>query len=145
MNSHLKTPRCPYIKVGGLFFLGRTIDKIRLKEANLLNPDFFELMGAGFDGRMMDYLGLRYVDFAEFVLSGASDDQCWDFCVKNGRTINDLAVVVWNDYSSKRGWRDSGAETLAKFKSDANLSHRNDIQTFFDFWAVDEGREITRI
>src|SRR3954462_14390814 len=83
MNSELQTPRCPYDKIGGLVFLGRTIDKIRLKAAGKLRPDFFELMGDGYDARIMGYLNLDYSKFAAFVLSGASDEECWQYCVQH--------------------------------------------------------------
>jgi hypothetical protein len=77
MTASLKTPRSPYDQVGGLTYLGRCIDKIRLKEAGQLRPDFYELMGKGYDARIMSYLELDYEKFAEFVLTGATDEQCW--------------------------------------------------------------------
>ena len=122
-------------------FLGRTIDKIRLKASNELRPDFFALMGGGFDARIMAYLELDYAKFSDFVLSGASDDECWSYCIKNGRKLNDHTILIWNDFACKRGWTDSGSELLAKFKYESGLAARNDIQTFFEYWEVDEGRK----
>lgn len=136
-----KTPRCPYEKIGGLVYLGRTIDKIRYKKTNELRPDFHELMGKGFDARIMGFLELDYAKFADFVLTGASDDECLQYCVQNGRKLNDLAILIWNDFASKRGWRDSGTEILEKFKAESGLASRNDIQTLFEYWEVDEGRK----
>ena len=81
MTPEFKTPRSPYEKVGGLVFLGRTIDKIRLKAAGQLRPDFFALMGDGYDARIMKHLDLEYPKFAEFVLTGATDEECWQYCV----------------------------------------------------------------
>jgi hypothetical protein len=141
MIPELKTPRCPYDKIGGLVFLGRTIDKIRLKAAGQLRPDFFELMGDGYDARIMGYLTLDYSKFAEFVLSGASDQECWQYCIQNGRKLNDLDILIWNDFAAKRGWRDSVSDLLEKFKTKSGLAARNDIQTFFEYWEVDEGRK----
>ncbi|MBK9990832.1 MAG: DUF5069 domain-containing protein [Verrucomicrobia bacterium] len=71
--------------MGGLYYLGRCIDKIRMKQANQLRPDFFELMGKGFDARIMGYLELDYGQFTAFVLTGAADEQCWEYCVQHGR------------------------------------------------------------
>jgi hypothetical protein len=136
-----KTPRSPYEKVGGLYYLGRCIDKIRYKQAGLLRADFFELMGKGFDARIMGYLELDYAKFSAFVQSGAGDDECWDFCLQNGRKLNDLTVLIWNDFSSKRGWRDSASELLEKFKAESGLASRADLVTLFDYWEVDEGRK----
>ncbi|MBS0664512.1 MAG: DUF5069 domain-containing protein, partial [Verrucomicrobia bacterium] len=134
MNQDYQTPRCPYEKIGGLYFLGRTIDKIRLKASGRLRPDFYKLMGDGYDARMMKYLHLDYAKFAEFVLAGASDDECWQYCVQHGRSMSDLDVLVWNDFASKRGWRDSVSELLEQFKASSGLSNRPDIQTFFEYW-----------
>lgn len=141
MTNALKTPRSPYEKVGGLYYLGRCIDKIRLKNVNQLRPDFFELMGKGFDARITGHLELDYTKFTEFVLTGATDEQCAEYCAKHGRKMNDLTTLIWNDFSSKRGWRDSASELLAKFKAESGLSARDDLQTLFDYWEVDEGRK----
>ena len=141
MNQELKTPRSPYEKIGGLVFLGRTIDKIRLKAAGQLRPDFFKLMGDGYDARMMKYLHLDYAKFAEFVLSGATDEECWRYCVQMGRPLSELDVLVWNDFAAKRGWRDAVSDLLEKFKAESGLAGRSDIQTFFEYWEVDEGRK----
>ena len=141
MSKRFKTPRSPYEKIGGLVFLGRTIDKVRLKVAGELRPDFFALMGDGYDGRIMKYLNLDYSKFAEFVLTGASDDECWQYCVQNGRKLSDVDVLVWNDFAIKRGWKDGASDLLEKFKADSGLSGRSDIQTFFEYWEVDEGRK----
>lgn len=141
MTQELKTPRCPYDKIGGLVFLGRTIDKIRLKAAGQLRPDFIELMGDGYDGRIMKYLNLEYSKFTEFVLSGASDEECWQYCVREGRKLSDVDVLIWNDFAAKRGWRDSASQLLEVFKAKSGLAARTDIQTFFEYWEVDEGRK----
>ncbi|MES2983499.1 MAG: DUF5069 domain-containing protein [Verrucomicrobiota bacterium] len=142
MTTTFTTPRSPYDKIGGLVFLGRTIDKIRLKAKNELRPDFYELMGGGFDARIMGYLELDYTKFAEFVLTGTSDAECWNYCVKNGREPNDLTTLIWNDFACKRGWSDSGSETLKKYKEESGFANRDDIQTFFEYMEVDEGRKV---
>jgi len=141
MTHPLKTPRSPYDKVGGLVFLGRTIDKIRFKAAGELRSDFFELMGGGNDARIMKYLNLDYAKFAEFVRTGASDDDCWTYCVRNGRPLSDVDILIWNDFAAKRGWRDGASELLAKFKATSGLADRTDIVTFFEYWEIDEGRK----
>jgi gluconokinase len=141
MTQPNKTPRSPYEKIGGLHYLGRAIDKIRFKQSGQLRPDFYELMGKGFDARIMGFLELDYSKFAEFVLTGASDEECWDYCVQNGRKLNELNTLIWNDFSSKRGWCDSGSEILEKFKAESGLSNRTDLVTLFEYWEVDEGRK----
>jgi hypothetical protein len=141
MHPEFKTPRSPYEKVGGLVFLGRTIDKIRLKAAGQLRPDFFALMGDGYDARIMKHLDLEYAKFAQFVLTGAADDECWQYCVQNGRKLNDVDKLIWNDFAIKRGWKDAASGLLEKFKAESGLAGRHDIETFFEYWEVDEGRK----
>jgi len=135
-----KTPRSPYEKLGGLVFIGRTIDKIRLKKSGELRPDFFELMGKGFDARIMDYLGLDYAQFTDYVLSGASDEECVAYCTAHGRKLSENAVVIWNDFACKRGFNDSATPVLEKFKVGSGLSARTDLTTIFEYMEVDEGR-----
>lgn len=141
MTDMSQTPRSPYETIGGLTYLGRCIDKIRLKQAGQLHPDFHELMGKGYDARIMGYLELDYGKFAEFVRTGATDGQCWDYCVRHGRKMNDLLVLIWNDFASKRGWDDSATELLEKFKAASGLAGRDDLLTLFEYWEVDEGRK----
>ncbi len=137
----MKTPRSPYEKVAGLYFLGRTIDKIRLKQAGELRPDFFALMGDGYDARIMAYLELNYAEFAAFVLTGATDEQCAAYIAQKGRPLNDVTRLIWNDFAAKRGWNDAVSPLLEKFKAESGLADRRDIQTFFEYWEVDEGRK----
>ena len=136
-----ETPRSPYEKLGGLVYLGRTIDKLRLKQAGELRPDFYALMGQGIDARIMDYLGLDYAKFAEIVLNGATDEQCVAYCLSHGRPLSENARMIWNDFACKRGWQDSATPVLEKFKAESGLSHRADIQTIFEYMEVDEGRK----
>jgi Domain of unknown function (DUF5069) len=99
------------------------------------------MMGDGYDARIMGYLNLDYAKFAEFVRSGASDEACWQYCVQHGRKVNDLDILIWNDFAAKRGWRDSASDLLEKFKAKSGLGARPDLQTFFEYWEVDEGRK----
>ena len=136
-----KTPRSPYEKLGNLVYLGRTIDKIRLRHSGELRPDFYALMGQALDGRIMDYLGLDYAKFADFVLSGATDEECVAYCAANGRKLSENAIMIWNDFACKRGYKDSATPALDKFKMESGLSHRSDITTIFEYMEVDEGRK----
>ncbi len=99
-------------------------------------------MGGGFDARIMGYLELDYTKFTECVLTGNSDAECWDYCVKNDPEPNDLPTLAWNDFASERGWSDSGSEPLKKFKDESGFADREDIQTFFEYMEVDEGRKV---
>jgi Domain of unknown function (DUF5069) len=137
----MKTPRSPYEKLAGLVFLGRTIDKIRFKAEGTLRPDFLELMGKAYDARMMSFLGLNYDEFAKFVLTGASDEQCVGYVKQHGRALNEDLIVIWNDFACKRGHNDTATERLEAFKAQDGLTHRKDVTTMFEYMEVDEGRK----
>jgi gluconokinase len=55
--------------------------------------------------------------------------------------MNDQLTLIWNDFASKRGWKDSASELLAKFKAESGLSSRDDLVTLYEYWEVDEGRK----
>ncbi len=137
----MKTPRSPYEKLGGLFFFGRSIDKIRLKAKGELRADFYEMMGSGFDARLMNFLGLKYAAFAEYVQAGHTDTEIAEWAFTNGRRLNDDEILIWNDFSSKRGWNDSASERLAQFKRESGCGDRTDLITLFQYMEVDEGRK----
>ena len=61
-------PITAFAKLGGLYFLPRTLDKIRIHARGELHPDHHEFLGKGFDGRLCHFLGIRYED-----LVGASE------------------------------------------------------------------------
>jgi hypothetical protein len=52
-------------------------------------------------------------------------------------------VLVWNKFMLNRGWRDEcdgSTQELEGYKASNGLAHRTDLVTFFDYYAVDEGR-----
>ncbi|HNC24604.1 MAG TPA: DUF5069 domain-containing protein, partial [Opitutaceae bacterium] len=67
--------------------------------------------------------------------------ECWQYCVQHGRALSENDVLIWNDFASKRGWRDSVSDLLEQFKAGSGLGNRPDIQAFFEYWEVDEGRK----
>jgi gluconokinase len=74
------------------------------------------------------------------VLAGGADEEILAWCRENGRQLDDLDILVWNAFASKRGWRDEATPTLEKHKAGDGLAHRTDLVTFFDYYEVDEGR-----
>jgi hypothetical protein len=43
---------------------------------------------------------------------------------------------------TKCGWRDQSTASLNRWKKQLGLENRTDVQTFFDLYDADEGREI---
>lgn len=133
-------PVSPRTTVGGLFYFGRMLDKIRKHARGELREDFIANLGLGMDARLCRFLRVDYNALRAHVLGGASDDEALNWCQTNGRTLNEEDVIVWNGFVSKRGWNDEASAILEQHKAAAGLAGRPDIRTFFEFFDVDEGR-----
>ena len=133
-------PISAYTKIGGLYYFPRMLDKIRKHAHGELHSEHHEFLGKGFDGRMCHFLGIAYEGLKTHVLTGASDEDVFAWAQQQGRRINDVDVLIWNGFVSKRGWRDDATSTLEQQKADSGLAHRTDLVTFFDYYEVDEGR-----
>lgn len=124
-------------------YFPRMLDKIRLFAAGKLREDFHANMGVGLDGFCCRFLQVDYSALREYVLTGASDEETLAWCQENGRHLTDTDAYVWSCFARKRGWRDPDlAPIFDKYKAEAGLADRTDIQTSFDFYDVDEGREL---
>jgi hypothetical protein len=64
-------PRSSLDKLGGIYFLARTIDKTRAKIQGTLGPYKIQ---PGISGYLFEWLGLTEEQFTEIVASGMSDD-----------------------------------------------------------------------
>jgi gluconokinase len=133
-------PITAYAKLGGLYFLPRTLDKIRHHARGELHADHHEFLGKGFDGRLCHFLGISYTDLRVRSLAGGSDEEVLAWCRQHGRQLTEMDVLIWNGFAAKRGWRDDATATLERQKSESGLAHRADLLSFFDYYEVDEGR-----
>jgi Domain of unknown function (DUF5069) len=133
--------RSPYAKVGRLVYFGRMVDKIRLQAAGQLPlADYGANLGKGFDGRCCNFLRIGYDDLKARVLAGDLDDaQLIAWCHEKGGPRTDEECEIWNGFMIKRGWRDAGAETLAKRIKESALEAAP-VLTMFDYLDYDEGR-----
>ena len=133
-------PISAYAKLGGFYFLPRTLDKIRLHARGELHPDHHEFIGKAYDGRLCHHLGINYEDLKTRTLAGGTDEEILAWILAHGRKLTEVDALIWNGFSSKRGWRDEAPPSLEKNKAGDGLSHRTDLLTFFDYYEVDEGR-----
>lgn len=133
-------PITAFAQLGGLYFLPRTLDKIRIHARGGLHPDHHEFLGKGFDGRLCHFLGIGYEALKARTLAGGTDDEILAWIRLNGRTLADADLLIWNGFAAKRGWRDDATPTLERQKAESGLAHRADLLTFFDYYEVDEGR-----
>jgi hypothetical protein len=141
----MKVPglRSSYEKVGGIVYFGRMLDKIRLKAVNKL-PDDYNVGTAKwgwFDARCTRFLQVDYEAVARRTLEGGTDEEILEWCFTQGRRPAAEEIEIWNEFMSKRGWRDSSSEALAEAKRKRGFAHRDDIQTAFEFHKADEETE----
>jgi len=134
--------RSPYAETGGILYVPRMLDKIRLHAAGKLPQDYHANLGGGFDGRALSFLWIEYPALVERVKQGGSDEDILAWAVAQGRQPSPEEVEIWNDFMRKRGWNDESSERLAMRKREAGIEGRDDIQTFFDFIDADEGRPV---
>lgn len=140
MSTGGQRPVSAYRQLGGLYFLPRTLDKVRLHARGDLHADHHAYLGQGFDGRLCHFLGLTYEELRERTLAGGSDEEILDWIRGRGRPITAADVLIWNGFAAKRGWRDDATPRLEADKAASGLAHRGDLLTFFDYYEVDEGR-----
>ena len=134
--------RSPYAKVGRLVYFGRMLDKIRLHAAGKLPvADYGANLGKAFDARCCSFLRVSYEELKARVLVGdLSDAQLLDWAAQRGGSRTDEECEIWNAFMMKRGWRDVGAEILAKRIGESRLEDRP-IMTMFDYLDFDEDRD----
>ena len=132
--------RSPSDKVGGLFFFGRTLDKIKVHAKGELPTDYTPNLGKGFDERVVKLLDVNYAELVERVKQGGSDDEILQWCFRKGRKPSEEEIFVWNEFMRKYGWHDEVSDRLTMRKKEAGMSDRSEIETMFAFIDADEGR-----
>ena len=106
-------PITAFTKLGGLYFLPRTLDKIRVHARGELHLDHHAFLGKGFDGRLCHFLGISYEALRLRTLAGGTDEEILHWIKERGRKTSDVDLLIWNGFSSKRGWRDDATPTLS--------------------------------
>ena len=142
----MKVPglRSSYEQVGGIYYFGRMLDKIRLHAAGRFPADYVANLGdkeARFvDGRCTRFLYVSYERLVQRVLSGGSDEEILEWCFKEGRRPTDEEIQNWNGFISKPGWRDDTSQRFAAAKQSLGFADRADINTWFDLQDAEEER-----
>jgi hypothetical protein len=134
--------RSPYAETGGIRYFARMLDKIRLQAAGTLPPEYHANLGGGFDERALSFLWLEYPALVERVKEGGTDEEILAWAFEQGRKPSTEEIEIWNEFMRKRGWNDESSERLGMRKRESGFEQRDEIQTFFDFIDVDEGREV---
>lgn len=117
------------------------LDKIRLHSEGKLPEDYIPNLGGGFDERAINFLRVNYEAVITQTKLGGSDEEVLAWCFQNGHQPSTEEIEIWNEFMRKRGWNDTGSERLKLRKDEGGFGDRDDIQTFFDFIDLDEGRK----
>ena len=117
------------------------IDKIRLHAVGKLPTDYQANLGGGFDSRILSFVWIEYAPLVERVKQGGTDAEILDWAFNQGRKPSDEEIEIWNEFMRKRGWSDEMSDRLAQRKRESGISDRDDIQTFFAYIDIDEGRD----
>ncbi|MGB8355426.1 MAG: DUF5069 domain-containing protein [Chthoniobacteraceae bacterium] len=133
--------KSPHVKTGGIYYYARMIDKVRFNGKGALPKDYLPNLGGGFDKRCIDFLWIEYPAFVTRVKQGGSDEEILEWAFGQGRKPNEEEIEVWNEFMRKRGWKDEASERLQMRKAESGFPGRADIETFFDYIDLDEGRD----
>ncbi len=134
--------RSPYVKVGGIVYFGRMLDKIRAHAKGQLPPEYAANLGRGFDASCLKFLKVDYNQLVERVKQGGTDEEVIQWCFGMGHRPSDEEAYVWNEFMRKRGWNDELSEVLKRRKKESGMAGRSEILTMFSFIDVDEGRSL---
>lgn len=134
-------PQSPAYEINGLRHFARMLDKIRLQEKGELDLDYHDKLGRGADGRLLQFLRINYDDLRARVRQGGADEEILEWCYTHGHRLDENDITIWNGFISKLGWNDAATDYLASCKKEAGLSHRDDIQTLFQLFDIEEGRK----
>jgi gluconokinase len=139
-----QTPCSDYKETKGLVYFARMLDKLRLKAAGKLPPDYFVGLDPDptvFDARCTRFLGVNYDELVDRTLKGGSDEEILEWCFEHGRKPSVEEIRIWNAFLLNRGWRDEASADLQAAKGREGFADRDDIQTWVDLHDVEEGRE----
>jgi hypothetical protein len=136
-------PRSGREMLGGIVFLGRTIDKMRAHIAGTAGE--YNAM-RGLSQTVFDLFGVSAEQFQEAVRQNPSDEGVLRWLQQHGgKQPAQQDIEAHNQAVLSRGPRDEAG--LERFRNNLrNIGHpdRTDIKTFVDAEDLEEGREVPR-
>ena len=125
----------------GWAHLPRYIDKIRLRIAGKLHPDYQPNLGKGFDAAWLKAAGLEHEKFVEIVRNTITDGEMADWVFRNvKKTDTEKKAHAAGMFDYPKADDEAGQARLKMRKEQAGLAHRDDIRCFVDFIDADEKR-----
>ena len=134
--------RGPRERVGGLYHLGRLLDKIRLHQRGELPDEYHPNFGlsVGLDGHLCGFLGIGFDALCERVREGGTDEEIVEWCFARGLRPNKVQKRVWNEFARKLGWNDHASQFIAGICEEDGTADQTGIVTAFDAMDLREGR-----
>src|SRR5215510_11800458 len=87
-------PRSPKALLGDIAHLARFIDKIRMRDAGLIQD--YNYITTGFDKHLIDFLRIDAKAFEQRVLAGGTDEEFLAWVMANGRLRGPEENEQWN-------------------------------------------------
>ena len=138
-------PRSPKTLLGGIAHLARFIDKIRLRNAGLIQD--YNYITVGFDKHLIDFLKIDAKAFEAKVLAGGTDQDFLGWVRAHGERRTPEEIAQWNDMLLSSRPKDDAArqrfqgrlEEIAA-KRGVPVSSLPPVSTWADVIELDEGR-----
>jgi hypothetical protein len=138
-------PRSPKEQAGGLCHLGRMIDKVRMRNAGLIQD--YNYLTVGFDKYFLDKLEVKGEDFEKRVLQGGTDAEIADWVKANGKGLTEQEKAEWNNMVLTFGPKAEMAQkafdrnlTAVAEKRGVPVEQLAHIKTWFELIEYDEDR-----
>jgi Domain of unknown function (DUF5069) len=87
-------PRSPKALLGGIAHLGRFIDKIRMRNAGLIQD--YNYITVGFDKHLIDFLRIDPTAFESRVLAGGTDEELLSWIQAHSEPRTAVEIAQWN-------------------------------------------------
>ena len=134
-------PRSPRETMCGWMHLPRFIDKVRLRLAGKLHPDYEANFCKGFDQLWLELAKVDAQQFIEVVRRSITDGEVCDWVLKNVKQSDDVKAQHRERMLNYPRPDDiAGQERLTMRKQQSGLSNRDDIRNFVDYIDADEKR-----
>ena len=143
--TNAKYPRSPKVRLGGIAHLARFIDKIRMRNAGLIQD--YNYITVGFDKYLLDFLQIDPQIFVQKVLAGETDEELLTWIRHHGRQVTETEIREWSDALLARTPGDESARQRFQGRLDEIARKRGvpvaslpRVTTWADVIEVDEER-----
>lgn len=94
MNLAIEPPRSPFVRLGNLSILARTIDKCRATVAETAGAYHYN---CPLDKMVLSFTDINADDFKEIVSEGRTDEEILAWVKEHGISRTDEEIALWSD------------------------------------------------